>query len=472
VGSARILLINLEGPPRLLRSLAEILNASGEPTLQLATETISGASSCREGSLKVSLPEPDIICVVLGRFPVDRITRWFSRLRERFSPKPFLFLVDRAGPGEVLRLLDLGATDFMVPPLQRNDVLPRIWRLLKYSNGPSRLVRTLKEEVGLQQLVGESPSFMEEVRKIPLVAKCDAGILICGETGTGKELFARAIHYLSPRADKPFIPVNCGAIPIDLAEAELFGHERGAFTGAVASRPGLVQEADGGTMFLDEVDSLPLGVQVKLLRFLQEKEYRSVGSGKLRRADVRIIASSNGDLETAVNEGGVRQDLYYRLNIVSFRLPPLRERPEDVPLLARYFLAKYRDEFDKRITDFSADALRILVQYSWPGNVRELENVVERAVLFSDEALVRGSDLILPHSSRREGEESFQEAKARLVSQFEQSYINSLLLAYSGNISQAARAAKKNRRAFWELVRKYDIDVARFRPDQGLLRTT
>jgi transcriptional regulator with PAS, ATPase and Fis domain len=288
-------------------------------------------------------------------------------------------------------------------------------------------------------------------------------VLISGETGTGKELFARAIHYLSPRAPRPFVPASCGAIPLELIENELFGHIREAFTGARSSQPGLIHEADGGTLFLDEIDSLPLPAQTKFLRFLQEKEYKQLGSTKVSHADVRVVAATNIDLEKAVREGTFRQDLYYRLNIIPLPLPPLRERRLDIPLLARHFLEKYAHEFKKPVKDLSSDAIQSLLDYEWPGNVRELENVIERGIIFSRESIIQSTDIILPYLKPSPKPSSFKAEKARRVEQFEKEYIQNLLMTHRGNISRAAESAQKNRRAFWQLIQKHKIDVEQFK---------
>jgi DNA-binding NtrC family response regulator len=302
------------------------------------------------------------------------------------------------------------------------------------------------------------------VEKIRVIANCDANILISGETGTGKELCARAIHYYSSRVQKSFVPVNCGALPTELVENELFGHKRGAYTGAATAELGLIQEADGGTLFLDEIDCLPANAQVKLLRFLQEKEYRPLGSAKLRRADTRVIAATNLDLHDAVRSGRLRQDLYYRLNVIPVALPPLRERRGDVPLLARHFLGKYNAEFSKEITDFTERAVEKLVGYDWPGNVRELEHVVERAVALAPRPRIEETDLVMPNGTHPQpGQETFREAKTKLIRQFEKNYLQELLYANNGNVSKAARAAQKNRRALWQLICKHQIDVRQFR---------
>ena len=324
------------------------------------------------------------------------------------------------------------------------------------------MIRRLKERLGLRQLIGESPAFVEVLRTIPMIADCDASVLIAGETGTGKEVCARAVHYMSRRADQPFVPVNCGAIPVELAENELFGHERDAFTGANSARRGLIAEADGGTLFLDEIDSLPLLVQVKLLRFLQEGEYRPLGSTKIRQANVRVLAASNGDLEQAIEDGRFRADLFYRISTLPMALPPLRERQGDIVLLARHFLRKHARQLKSEVVDFSPAALQRLVLYRWPGNVRELDNVIERALVLSrGQRVVSAAVIQLPQEAVEV--ESFRQAKTRAVADFECRYLRQVLAIHRGNITHAAAASGKNRRAVWELVRKHQIDVDQYR---------
>src|SRR5262245_26581914 len=257
---------------------------------------------------------------------------------------PVIVVVDELGPVDTLELLRKGASDLITPPWKAGDTLARVWRLLEQLDQRATMMRNLMERVGLKLMVGQAPNFLAEIKKIPLIARCDGRVLISGETGTGKEMCARAIHYLSSRKSKPFVPVNCGAIPTELVENELFGHDRGAFTGANTAKAGLIEEAEGGTLFLDEIDCLPAMAQVKLLRFLQEKEYRRLGSAKTRHSDVRVIAASNAPLEEALRSGRIRQDLYYRLNVVSISLPPLRERRQDIPILAHHFLTKFAAE--------------------------------------------------------------------------------------------------------------------------------
>ena len=403
-----------------------------------------------------------LVFLILPPEELQRGGALIQSIKKRQPELPIIVVIEDCGPIETLALLRNGASDFITPPLKGADTLARAWRQLERGHSQGNMVHSLKERVGLKLLIGKTASFLAEIKKIPLIARCDSRVLIAGETGTGKEMCARAIHYLSPRTGKPFVPVNCGALPVDLVENELFGHESGAFTGANVPKAGLIEEAEGGTLFLDEIDCLPLTAQVKLLRFLQEKEYRRLGSSRVRHADVRVIAASNATLEEAVKQGHLRQDLYYRLNVVSLLLPPLRERRADIPFLANHFLAKYSDEFQEEPKTLSAEAQKKLTFYDWPGNVRELEHAIERAVMFSETSCIGEADIQLP-SQALEPEESFQEAKAKFVERFERDYIQKLLLSYNGNISRAAQSARKNRRAFWELIRKHHIDVHSFK---------
>ncbi len=373
------------------------------------------------------------------------------------SDTPTLVLVATAP--RALRALEQKARFEICDP--EADQLPdRIQTLLSGQDG---FFDELGKSQALRQIVGRSPCFLKELRKLPNLATCDARVFIRGETGTGKEVFARAIHYLSARAAKPFVAVNCGALPVDLMENELFGHERGAYTGAQTGHQGMVREAEGGTLFLDEIGCLPLVAQAKLLRLVQEREYRPLGSRRSLHADVRIISATHEDLAQAVLEGSFRQDLYYRLNIIEVKLPPLRDRNQDLELLAEHFLAKYSTEYGRDELTLTEAARARLYRHDWPGNVRELEHVIERAVVMSrgktiSERQIRFSDL-----SETNAPESFGEAKHRAVNTFEVNYLQSMLRISRGNISRAAKLAKKNRRAFWELLRKHQIDVDRFR---------
>jgi transcriptional regulator with GAF, ATPase, and Fis domain len=308
---------------------------------------------------------------------------------------------------------------------------------------------------------------------IPILSASRSTVLISGETGTGKELFARAIHYCGERRSKPFVPVNCAALPDHLIENELFGHSKGAFTGALLEKSGLLQEADGGTLFLDEINSLSLSVQSKLLRVLQDQEFRPLGSTKSKTINVKIIAATNADLRHLVETRLFREDLFYRLNVLSLALPPLRDRKEDILLLANHSLNAYTKEFGKRTLHLSHAAKVKLMGYSWPGNVRELQGVLQRTVAMASGDLLEAHDLDLPETEKpeligptmalmsREGISdncSFQDMKAKVIEEFERAYLSELLSTHQGNISKAARVAKKERRAFQRLLHKHGLD--------------
>jgi two-component system response regulator GlrR len=461
----KILILNLDPAGRLGDELRSILESSfnlEEVKFWRRNEDDSAMTVCSQQLAEV-IPRSDacVIFVVQSTDLLKPTRHLFHSLKELLTV-PLVVVVDEGELDGMFAWVRQVAADLVTKPLKEIDVLPRVWRPVGQFSESDSVVLQLRKQLGLKQLVGESELFLAEIEKIPLVAKYDAGILITGETGTGKELCARAVHYLSPRAGRPFLPVNCGAIPGDLVENELFGHASGAYTGAKTARPGLIHEANGGTLFLDEIDCLPLMAQVKLLRFLQEKEYRPLGSTKTSKADLRVIAATNVNCEAAVREGKLRQDLYYRLNVIPLSLPALRQRREDIPLLANHFLIKYAKEFNKQVTGFSPDAIRKLIFYDWPGNVRELEHVIMGAVVLSLQPTICAASIAIS-AEASPVTESFQQAKNRMVEQFEKTYIKGLLLSHHGNISWAAKAAQKNRRAFWELIRKHRISVPRLK---------
>ena len=321
-------------------------------------------------------------------------------------------------------------------------------------------------------LIGTSKCFLQATGMIPILSASRSTVLISGETGTGKELFARAIHYCGERRSKPFVPVNCAALPDHLIENELFGHSRGAFTGALLEKAGLLQEADGGTLFLDEINSLGLSVQSKLLRVLQDQEFRPLGSTKSKTVNVKIIAATNADLRHLVETRQFREDLFYRLNVLSISLPPLRDRKEDILLLANHSLKVYAREFGRKSLHLNHTAMAKLMGYSWPGNVRELQGVIQRAVAMGSGDTLEACDLDLPETETpkltgptmalmsREGisTNSFQDMKAKVIEEFERAYLSELLSTHQGNISKAARVAKKERRAFQRLLMKHGLD--------------
>ena len=323
----------------------------------------------------------------------------------------------------------------------------------------------------LAKLVGESTALLNMIGQIPAVAGSEAPVLISGETGTGKELVARAVHYLSPRAETPFVAVNCGSLPETLLEDELFGHERGAFTSADSRREGLIEQAEKGTLFLDEVDTLAAKAQVDLLRVLQDKKYRSIGSNREKEANVRIVAATNVALDQLVRSGVFRSDLYYRLCVFSISLPPLRSRKEDIPALAAHFLKKHAPAGRSNLR-FASNTSSALLAWDWPGNVRELENAIVRAIHLCRCDLIEASDLGLgpfaagpplavdaapgrPHS--------FRAMKQATIEVFEKNYLTCLMSEHRGNVSQAARASGKERRDLGKLLRKYQLDPKSYR---------
>jgi DNA-binding NtrC family response regulator len=399
---------------------------------------------------------PDVVVAALDSFDATKLELFFASLQRAFPHRSVLVTTAHPDLFDVFPVLEMGASDFLLPPLRRSELLPRLMRQARATCRGDALVQKLKEDIGLKQIIGESPVFLERVRCVPRFARCDATVLISGESGTGKELFARAIHYLSPRADRPFVPVNCGALPENLVESEIFGHKRGAFTGATSDQAGLIREAEGGTLFLDEIDCLTPQAQVKLLRFLQDGEYRSVGSQQILHANIRVVAAANADFSHMVREGKFREDLFYRLNVLSLTLPPLRERRGDILLLMHDFLEKQAAITEGQPKKLSLAALNRLVGHSWPGNVRELQNVLMRAIVLSDTDAIEPSDLDLPDSFAAE-QQSFQAMKSRAVQRFEHDFLATVLRAHDGNITRAASAAKKNRRAFWQLLRKHGL---------------
>ena len=335
-----------------------------------------------------------------------------------------------------------------------------------------RIVRRLRELQGLGKLVGDSRRFREAVASLPVIAQSEAAVLITGETGTGKELAARTLHYLSARAPRPFMAVNCGALADTLLEDELFGHERGAFTDATHRRTGLLEYADGGTVFLDEVDTLSARAQVALLRVLQDKRFRPIGSSEERRVDVRFLAATNVPLLGLVERGRFRDDLYYRLCVFSVRLPPLRERRDDILPLAVHFLGLHAPKGTGPLT-LSHGAAAALLAYHWPGNVRELENVMTRAARLCQGDTVDVVHLELPGSfppsSDRLAESpvgpgSYRALKRLAIQTFERDYLVHLLRVSAGNVTRAARLAGKERRDLGRLLKKHQLDPKAFDP--------
>lgn len=321
---------------------------------------------------------------------------------------------------------------------------------------------------GLENMVGASPAFRHMEKMIRRIAAFDTTVLIEGETGTGKELAARAIHYLSSRCGLPFVPINCGAIPDSLFENELFGHRRGAFTDARESHAGLVAQARGGTLFLDEVDALTSKAQVVLLRFIQDQEYRPLGSAQAELGNVRIIAATNADLPCLVAQGNFRADLLYRLNVLPLVIPPLREREGDVERLAEHYLNQFSRRYGLPKRALHPDTLAWMSRNAWPGNVRELENFIHRLVLLCDDAVISSQAPASDEERRRQADrripfkEAFGSDKARVIEDFERRFLVHVLQLAGGNVTQAAKLAGKERRALGKLLKKHSIDPQSF----------
>lgn len=322
-------------------------------------------------------------------------------------------------------------------------------------------------------LIGESEAFRAMLNTLKKIAGFDTPVLISGETGSGKEMAARAIHYLSKRRDQPFVPVNCGALPDHLVENELFGHRRGAYTDAREHQDGVIAQAEGGTLFLDEIDTLSAKAQVSLLRFLQDGSYRPLGASNPIQANVRILAATNTDLGKSMEAGTFRADLCYRLNVMELPIPPLRQRPGDAPLLARHFIREAARQYGLPDKPLHPDTLAWLTSQPWPGNVRELENIIQRAFLLSEGPQVMIQPPQPPREERRIQPDrrrnhpttlNFNQAKEMAVREFEQSHLQHLMHISGGNVSQAARLAGKERRSLGKLLKAHGIDATRFRP--------
>ncbi len=352
-------------------------------------------------------------------------------------------------------------------PFSQRDILLNIQKYLPFSfiHNTSQMTSNIKLKAKCDILKGNSLEILQVKERIFQVAPYDVTVLLIGETGTGKELCAKLLHFLSIRSDKPFIPVNCGAIPKDLFENELFGHKKGAFTHAHESQFGLIKSANGGTLFLDEIESLPESTQVKLLRFLEEKKYKPLGQTEYVGADVRIIATAKEDLWKLIQKKKFREDLFYRLNVFQIELAPLRERCEDIPVLVDHFIRRYAVLYNKEIKGITPQALFKLMHNEWPGNIRELENVVQNLVITNTGGWIEIKDIKLNRLTCSDWGviQPLKKAKQKLIEDFEKSYLKNLMYINNGNISKAAKFAQKERSAFCRLLKKYNIIVDTFR---------
>jgi two-component system response regulator GlrR len=388
-----------------------------------------------------------------------------ENLHQLYPEMPVIILTAYGTIESAVEAMRKGAYTYITKPFNDDELLMHTRNCLektKLTKEIKSLKKVVKNRFGFEDIIGRSQKMEEVLEQVIKAADSDSTIIIEGESGTGKELIAKTLHLASPRAGKQFVAINCAAIPETLFESEMFGYEKGAFTGAIQNKEGLMIQAQGGTFFLDEISEMPLSMQVKLLRVMQEKEFFPVGGRKTIKMDIRFIASTNKNLKEEVKNGNFREDLFYRIHVIDIHLPPLRERQGDVPVLSHYFLDKLSKEMNKDITGFSAPALQKLMLYSWPGNVRELQNTVESAVAMATENII-SEDLILPALKAEVSNlKPLKDAKEN----FEKNYLLQLIELTEGNMAQAARLAGKYRADLYELLKKYDLKPSNFRKKQ------
>ncbi|HEY0823758.1 MAG TPA: sigma 54-interacting transcriptional regulator [Ramlibacter sp.] len=446
---ARILIV--DDDPALLRLLSLRLREEGHEAIP--------AASAEAALAQLDQALPQVLITDLRMGGMDGL-QLFEAVHRRHPLLPVLILTAHGTIPDAVRALQKGVFGYLPKPFEAQELMAEVGRALAASqalgadmpgDGPGESWR--------EAILTRSPRMEQVLAEARLVAQSDAAVVIQGPSGSGKELLARAIHAASPRAARPLVAVNCGAIPENLVESELFGHVKGAFTGAVRDRPGLFAEARGGTVFLDEIAELPLAAQVKLLRVLQEGELRPVGGERTLKVDVRVLSASHRKLQDEVAAGRFREDLFYRLHVVGLELPGLAERREDIPLLARHFLASLAQRYAKPVSGFAPGALEALVGAAWPGNVRQLQNVVEKCVVLSTAPLVPAA--LVQRALAHQAGDMLPLDEARR--QFERDYLVQLLKMPAGNVSQAARLARRNRTDFYALLGRHQLEAGSFK---------
>lgn len=439
--TGRVLIV--DDDPDLLRLLRHMLEAAGH--------RVATVSSGIEALVQVRAERPDLVITDLFMEGMDGM-QLLSEVHRVDPLIPVIMLSGQARIPDAVRATHLGTSAFLTKPVDRLALVTETARCLG-------LRRPVNQNAFDRYLVYRSATMAELIEQAALVAQGDITVFISGATGTGKEMLAKAIHAASPRAGKPFIGVNCGAIPEQLLESELFGHEKGAFTGAAGRHLGLFQAADGGTLMLDEIGDMPLGLQVKLLRVLQDFEVRPVGSVTPVPIDVRIISATHQDLDGLVKAGTFREDLYYRLNVVPLRMPSLAERREDIPLLLEHFLGRCAERSGQPRKRFAPDAIAYLSGVVWPGNIRQLANAVELCATLNPGEVI---SLALARRSMREAPLGFETLQAARDA-FEREYLVKVLRVTAGNVADAARIAGRNRTEFYKLLHQHGVDAAEFR---------
>ena len=400
---------------------------------------------------------------VLGREKVDLVIsdlrmdemdglQLFSEIQKGHPGMPVIILTAHGSIPDAVAATQQGVFSFLTKPVDKDALYKAIDEALEQRSPAT-------DEAWRQAIVTRSPLMLRLLEQAGMVAQSDVSVLINGQSGTGKEIVAQAIHNASPRHDKPFVAINCGALPEQLLESELFGHARGAFTGAVSNREGLFQAAEGGTLFLDEIGDMPVALQVKLLRDLQERKVRPLGSNRDIEINVRIISATHRDLPKAMARGEFREDLFYRLNVVNLKIPPLSERTEDIPLLANHLLRQSADRHKPFVRAFSSDAMKRLMAAKWPGNVRQLVNVIEQCVALTSSPVI-GDALV---EQALEGENTALPTFVEARNQFELNYLRKLLQITKGNVTHAARMAGRNRTEFYKLLSRHELDANDFK---------
>ncbi|MFC3396427.1 two-component system response regulator GlrR [Brenneria rubrifaciens] len=441
------------------RKSANLLLVDDDPSLlkllgmRLASEgfSVMTAESGQEALRLLNREQFDLVISDLRMDEMDGMAL-FSEI-QRFQPgMPVIILTAHGSIPDAVAATQQGVFSFLTKPVDRDALYKAIDEALALS-APAG------DEGWRETIVTRSPLMLRLLEQARMVAQSDVSVLINGQSGTGKEVLARAIHAASPRAKKTFIAINCGALPEPLLESELFGHAKGAFTGAVSSREGLFQAAEGGTLFLDEIGDMPLSLQVKLLRVLQERKVRPLGSNRDLEINVRIISATHRDLPKAMGKGEFREDLYYRLNVVNLKLPALHERAEDIPLLANHLLRESASRHKPFVRTFSTDAMKRLMTASWPGNVRQLVNVIEQCVALTSAPVI--SEALVEQAL--EGENTALPTFVEARHQFELNYLRKLLQIAKGNVTQAARMAGRNRTEFYKLLGRHELDANDFK---------
>jgi len=445
----------VDDDPDLLRLMSIRMKSAGFE--------VSAAESAEKALAKLQVVRPDVVITDLRMDGMDGLQLF--RLIHDINPTiPVIILTAHGTIPEAVEATKKGVFSFLSKPFDGKELIDHVDKALQMSGGFKRQPQTDEDTSWRSAIITRSTLMEDILQQVRMIAQQDISVFIHGPSGSGKELIADAIHKASPRRGKPFVAINCSAIPEALLESELFGHRKGSFTGAIKDHKGLFLSASGGTLLLDEIGDMPLALQAKLLRVLQENTVRPIGGSEDIAIDVRVISATHKDLDKAMAEGTFREDLYYRLNVVSVELPGLSKRREDIPLLAQQFLKNFAQKTKKEISAFSDEAMELLVGYPWPGNVRQLVNVVEQVAVLTTTPIIPESLVQKALKNPSQKILSYAEAKSR----FERQYLCQLLQITSGKVSQAARLAQRNRTEFYRLLSRHNIDPAFFKANDSL----